>query len=147
MRTKTKKKFADSPLYSVVCSILAILVIITPVVLVIFSGVYIQFFLIMKNARTLGPWWVVLTALHILCLSLPAALLVYFRKRREARYIVGDELFFITQDKLLPLELRFERMKRVLREKLSHSSREKSRRELFLEDCCRKRKEMQEARR
>ncbi len=142
MNHPKKRVFADSPLYSVVCSILAILMMIAPIVLLIFFGIYIQFFVIIANARILGGWWIVLTAVNFLLLITPAALLMYIRDRREKRYMISDEFYFIMNDKTLWLELQFERAKRVLHEFLMHSSFDKSRKEQFLETCYEKRKQI-----
>ncbi|MBR4906808.1 MAG: hypothetical protein IKZ44_08110 [Clostridia bacterium] len=142
MNHPKKRVFADSPLYSIICSILAILMMIVPIVLLAFFGIYIQFFVIIANARELGGWWIVLTAANFLVLITPMALLIYIRDRREKRYMIGDELYFVMNDKTLWLELQFERAKRVLHEFFTHSTVDKSRKEQFLETCYEKQKQI-----
>lgn len=141
-----KKRFEDSRWYTVVFFIVAVLLIYMPVLLLLFFGFYLWFFVIVLNARTLGPWWIVLSALLVIFLAGCFSFLMYFRSRRETRFAVGDEMFFITQDKLLPVELWFERVRRTLREKITRCSIPKSERERFLERCYERRREMQKNR-
>ena len=142
MDRRKKRSFADTPLYSVVLSILAVLLILLPVILVIFFGIYIQVFVILANARKLGAWWIVLTAVNFLVLIAPMALLMYIRDRREKRYLIGDEFYFVMNDNTLWLELQFERVKRVLHDSFTHSSNDKSKKEQFLETCYEKRRQL-----
>ncbi|MBQ1820224.1 MAG: hypothetical protein II117_01340 [Clostridia bacterium] len=135
MEKRSKKFFADSPLYSVVFSILAVLSILS-VVLVFAAIIYlIQFRLIIMNAKALGPWWVILTVLHIMLLTVIVSYIFYVRERNDVRARVGDKLYFITHGATLRHALFFERTKRFLLEKLTWTSRKKSRYERFLEEC------------
>lgn len=141
---KPRKFFADSPWYTVVFMILCVLMILSVIPVCLFFVYFIQFRLIMQHARELGPWWIVLTVLHFFVLASSAAILLGIRKRRETRFIVGDELYFMTHGKTLRFELFWERTKRTFLEKLTGSTRGKSKKELFLEDCAEKRRKMLE---